>query len=199
MQDHMDFLNLEYLRLGTAKQKQAALVIDELKLWDHLKPCNPILVGTIPIGIDIASSDLDIICHVTDFARFEQELMSRYSELDSNFTCSSRMVNNVNRTVARFRYKGWEFEIFAQPLPSTKQNGYRHMIVEYKLLQRLGETARQGIIELKRSGYKTEPAFAKLLHITGDPYEELLKMYHWPEDRMDAYIKSYIDKENGYE
>ena len=46
------------------------------------------------------------------------------------------------------------------------------MIVEYKLLKRLGETARQGIIELKRSGYKTEPAFAKLLRITGDPYDE---------------------------
>ncbi|WP_339266019.1 DUF4269 domain-containing protein [Paenibacillus sp. FSL K6-1330] len=199
MQEHMDFLNLEYLQLGSAKQKQAAMVIDELRLWNHLKPCNPILVGTIPIGIDIASSDLDIICHVTDFARFERKLTTHYSELVSNFTCSSRMVNNVDRTVARFEYKGWEFEIFAQPIPSTKQNGYRHMIVEYKLLKRLGETARQGIIELKRSGYKTEPAFAKLLHITGDPYEELLKMYHWPEDRLDAYIKSYMDKENEYE
>ena len=73
------------------------------------------------------------------------------------------------------------------------------MIVEYKLLKRLGETARQGIIELKRSGYKTEPAFAKLLRITGDPYDELLQIYHWPEDRLDAYIKSYMDKENGYE
>ncbi|MGO4789953.1 DUF4269 domain-containing protein [Paenibacillus sp. 2KB_20] len=199
MQEHMDFLNLEYLQLGSAKQKQAAMVIDELRLWDHLKPCNPILVGTIPIGIDIASSDLDIICHVTDFARFGRELTKNYSQLVSNFTCSSRTVNNVDRTVARFQYKGWEFEIFAQPIPSPKQNGYRHMIVEYKLLKRLGETARQGIIELKRSGYKTEPAFAKLLHITGDPYEELLKMYHWPEDRLDAYIKSYKDKENGYE
>lgn len=199
MQEHMNFLNLEYLRLGSDRQKQAAMVIDELRLWDHLKPYNPILVGTIPIGIDIASSDLDIICHVTDFARFERELKTRYSKLVSNFTCSSRTVNNVDRTVARFRYNGWEFEIFAQSLPSTKQNGYRHMIVEYKLLKRLGEAARQRIIELKRSGYKTEPAFAKLLHISGDPYEELLQIYHWPEDRLDAYIKSYMDKENGYE
>ncbi|MBU5346738.1 DUF4269 domain-containing protein [Paenibacillus lautus] len=199
MQENMDFLNLEYLRLGSDKQKKAALVIDELRLWDHLKPYNPILVGTIPIGIDIESSDLDIICEVTDFACFERVLKTRYSEDVTNFTFSTRTVNNVDRTVARFRYTGWEFEIFAQPLPSTKQNGYRHMIVEYKLLKRLGEAARLRIIELKRSGYKTEPAFAKLLHIAGDPYEELLKMYHWPEDRLDAYIKSYMDKENGYE
>lgn len=199
MQENIDFLNLEYLRRGSDKQKQAALVIDELRLWDHLKPYNPLLVGTIPIGIDIESSDLDIICHVTDFACFERELKTRYSEDVTNFTCYSRTVNNVDRSVARFRHKGWEFEVFAQPLPSTSQNGYRHMIVEYKLLKRLGETVRQGIIELKKLGYKTEPAFAKLLRITGDPYEELLQMYHWPEDRLDAYIKSYMDKENGYE
>ncbi|MGE7822783.1 DUF4269 domain-containing protein [Paenibacillus sp. NPDC093718] len=199
MQEKMDFLNLEYLRLGSNKQKQAAMVIDELRLWDHLKPYNPILVGTIPIGIDIDSSDLDIICHVTDFTCFEREFKTRYSEDVTNFTCFSRTVNNVDRSVARFRYKGWEFEVFAQPLPSTSQNGYRHMIVEYKLLKRLGEAARQEIIKLKRSGYKTEPAFAKLLHISGDPYEELLQMYYWPEDRLDAYIKSYMDKENGHE
>jgi GTP-dependent phosphoenolpyruvate carboxykinase len=73
------------------------------------------------------------------------------------------------------------------------------MVVEYKLLKRLGEPARETIIELKKSGYKTEPAFAKLLHIPGDPYEELLEMYRWPEDRLDAYIKSYLDKEKVYE
>ena len=111
MQENMDFLNLEYLRLGSDKQKQATMVIDELRLWDHLKPYNPILVGTIPIGIDIESSDLDIICHVTDFACFERELKTRYIEDVTNFTCSSRTVNNVDRSVARFRYKGWEFEV----------------------------------------------------------------------------------------
>lgn len=199
MQAESDFLNLEYLRQGTAKQRQAASVIDELELWEHLKSCSPILVGTIPIGIDIASSDLDIICHVTEFDRFERELRASYDRLVSDFTYSFRSVGNVERAVARFRYKGWEFEIFAQPVPSVKQNGYRHMVVEYKLLKRLGEAARETIIELKKEGYKTEPAFAKLLHLPGDPYEELLEMYRWPEARLDAYIKSYMDKENVYE
>ena len=101
------FLNLEYLRQGTAKQRQAASVIDELELWEHLKSYSPILVGTIPIGIDIASSDLDIICHVTEFDRFERELRAPYDRLVSDFSYSFRSVGNVERAVARFRYKGW--------------------------------------------------------------------------------------------
>ena len=48
-------------------------------------------------------------------------------------------------------------------------------MVEYNLLNKHGEKFRQQIIELKRQGYKTEPAFALVLGLTGDPYIELLK------------------------
>ncbi|MDH6670469.1 DUF4269 domain-containing protein [Paenibacillus glucanolyticus] len=199
MVEDMDFLNIDYLRQGSAKQQQAAEVIDRLELLDHLKCYHPIWVGTIPIGIDIASSDLDIICQVTDFVSFERGMKERYGEILPGLTSSLRTVDNLERMVIRFRYGGWEFEVFAQPLPSTHQNGYRHMVVEYRLLKRLGEVGRQSIIELKKSGYKTEPAFAKLLNIPGDPYVELLKMYDWSEDQLDAMIKQFTDKENGYE
>ena len=49
------------------------------------------------------------------------------------------------------------------------------MIIEYDLLNKYGETFRQQIIQLKRKGYKTEPAFCKALGIEGNPYLELLK------------------------
>lgn len=199
MHEDVDFLKIDYLREGSAKQQQAAEVIDRLELLEHLKSYHPILVGTIPIGIDIASSDLDIICQVTDFVPFEQGFKERYGGLIPNLIFSSRTVDNLERVVVRFGYEGWDFEVFAQPLPTVNQNGYRHMVVEYRLLKRLGVAARQRIIELKKSGYKTEPAFAKLLDIPGDPYEELLKMYDWPEDQLDAIIKPFTDKENGYE
>jgi len=50
------------------------------------------------------------------------------------------------------------------------------MLIEHKLLSTKGEKFRQDIIDLKNQGYKTEPAFAKLLGLGGDAYEELLKL-----------------------
>ena len=48
------------------------------------------------------------------------------------------------------------------------------MIIEAEILEEKGEDFRQKIIELKKSGIKTEPAFAQLLNLKGDPYEALI-------------------------
>jgi hypothetical protein len=48
------------------------------------------------------------------------------------------------------------------------------MIAEYKILQEEGEEFKQKIIELKKQGIKTEPAFGILLGLE-NPYEDLLK------------------------
>lgn len=77
---------------------------------------------------------------------------------------------------ANFFINDFEFEIFGQNIPTELQNAYRHMLVEHKILQEAGGDFRTQIIELKRQGYKTEPAFAKLLALQGDAYEELLKL-----------------------
>lgn len=71
---------------------------------------------------------------------------------------------------------GFEVEIFGQTTPTRSQFAYRHMIIEYNLLNKYGEAFRQQIIELKQEGYKTEPAFAIALDLTGNPYLELLKL-----------------------
>ncbi|WP_343330978.1 DUF4269 domain-containing protein [Polaribacter staleyi] len=56
------------------------------------------------------------------------------------------------------------------------QNAYRHMIVENKILKEKGFEFKQSIKKLKSNGTKTEPAFAKLLGLEGNPYTELLKL-----------------------
>jgi len=65
-------------------------------------------------------------------------------------------------------------EIFAQNKPTIEQNAYRHMIAEYKILQEKGEEFKEKIIDLKKKGIKTEPAFGMLLGLE-NPYEDLLK------------------------
>lgn len=77
--------------------------------------------------------------------------------------------------IANFFLDGFEIEIFGQNIPTRLQFAYRHLIVEYNLLNKHGEKLRQKIVELKKQGWKTEPAFALALGLTGDPYAELLK------------------------
>ncbi len=77
--------------------------------------------------------------------------------------------------VANFKVDSFEIEIFGQNIPSERQNAYRHMLIEHKLIIERGENFRQKIIELKQKGFKTEPAFAILLGLEGNPYIELLK------------------------
>lgn len=44
-------------------QQKAYQVITDHAILEKLAQYNPILVGTIPINIDIEESDLDIICY----------------------------------------------------------------------------------------------------------------------------------------
>lgn len=142
---------------------------------DILQDFDPIVVGTIPIGIDIDSSDLDIICFWQDQHFFNQKLADNFMIFEA-FQIRAVTISNESTTVANFRVDHLEFEIFGQNVPSKSQFGYRHMLVENKLLLERGEDFRQEIINLKQQGYKTEPAFAKVLGMEGDPYQALLKL-----------------------
>lgn len=50
------------------------------------------------------------------------------------------------------------------------------MLVEHQILAQKGKDFRAKIIDLKKMGIKTEPAFAQLLGLQGDPYKSLLKL-----------------------
>jgi len=50
------------------------------------------------------------------------------------------------------------------------------MIIENRILKEKGSKFKQRLKELKADGIKTEPAFAKLLGLHGNPYTELLKL-----------------------
>lgn len=170
----MNFNNIEYLKHGTDRQKQAYLTLKENKVLLKLKDFDPALVGTIPLRIDIAKSDLDVICFFSNSKEFAETVKANFGT-EKNFTTREIHENESPVIVANFFKDGFEIELFGQNIPTKQQLGYRHMLVEFKLLEKYGEQLRQEIIELKKKGYKTEPAFALALDIKGDPYKELLK------------------------
>jgi hypothetical protein len=184
-----DFTNICYLSGGNERQKAAYTLMDELQIIEILNPFNPILVGTIPINIDIPESDLDIICEVNDndFSKFEELVWRSFYPLDQ-FRYSIRTVNGMNNYVANFIYKSWEFEIFGQPLPTHLQNGYKHVMIEYRILHLLGTDGNEQIRALKRKGLKTEPAFAQLLNLEGDPYDRLLELFEYSDEALKGLL-----------
>ncbi|MFQ6600615.1 DUF4269 domain-containing protein [Flavobacterium sp. C3NV] len=168
-----DFSNIEYLKSGNHKQQEAFEILTQNKILSKLAEFDPILVGTIPINIDIENSDLDIICYWKNKIDFTEKLNSVFGK-ENEFTIREAIINEKESIIANFKINDFEIEVFGQNTPTKNQNGYKHMIIENEILQSKGENFRLEIIKLKQNGYKTEPAFAFLLGLKGDPYIELL-------------------------
>jgi hypothetical protein len=168
-----NFENIDYLRTGNKKQRLVYDILTKNEIPIILQRFDPILVGTIPINIDIENSDLDIICYCKDPNEFTRIIKDNFSNADG-FKIAEHHRNDLKAIIAWFKIDGFEIEIFAQEIPTKQQNAYRHMIIENKLLHERGDLFRRKIIDLKRQGYKTEPAFAIALDLHGDPYTGLL-------------------------
>jgi len=180
-----NFLDISYLVNGNQKQKQAYEVLKRTKVFSLLASYNPILVGTIPIGIDIQKSDLDIVCDFKEVELFAQVLSSDFSGYP-DFHIRKK---STSLLVANFFMEEFEIEIYASQIPSMQTNGYRHMIIEWRLLNLLGNTFKEEVVKLKQQGIKTEPAFGQLLKLWGNPYEELLKLENLSDKELKQLYK----------
>lgn len=169
----LDFTNIEYLKSGNAKQIQAYKTLSHNKVLYNIVEFEPILVGTIPINIDIENSDLDVVCYWKNKVDFIEKIQFVFQN-ETNFSIRETLINSEETVVANFKIEDFEIEIFGQNIPVKNQNGYKHMLIEYQILQTNNENFRLEILKLKQKGYKTEPAFAFLLGLKGDPYIELL-------------------------
>jgi len=129
---------------------------------NSLKEFSPVVVGTLPLDLFTATSDIDIICFFMNPEEFQSEL--KHS--------TRKDLKGVDSVIANF--DGFQFEVVGQPIPVAEQIAYRHMVVVWKILEERGEAFRREIISLKESGVKTEPAFAQLLGLPGDPYLAIL-------------------------
>ncbi len=134
----------------------------------RLKDFDPMLAGTFPLGIEIEGSDFDIICHarnLQDFQKIMRELFGHHE----GFTQRSGKTREPS-VITSFKLGANEVEIFSQDIPTREQNAVRHMQIEARLLKFAKPEAREAIRALKRAGLKTEPAFAQLFQIEGEPY-----------------------------
>ena len=169
-----NFKNTEYLKYGNTRQRNAYSVLLKLGIFDYLNKYDPILTGTIPIEIDLPDSDLDIICECKDHIEFAKDLVDIFDKY-YEFQIWTNSHSGIKSTIASFSFENQKIEIFGQTIPTEKQYSYLHMLIEEQILQEKGCEFKKQIVELKKQGIKTEPAFAQMLGLKGDPYLELLK------------------------
>ena len=186
----LPWAELDDLLHGTPRQRQAYAALQQLRVMEILRAYSPVLAGTIPLDLDIAESDLDILCAVYDHASFESQVRAAFVARE-NFALTRATINALPVVIAQFEFETFPIEIFGQPRPVAQQNGYRHLVVEARLLALGGDAARDAIRALKRAGLKTEPAFARYFNLAGDPYQTLLDLSNLSDAALHQVVAGF--------
>jgi len=148
---------------------QASRILELLEKFD------PTVVGTLPLGLAVASSDIDIVCAARDPDAFADVVWDTLRHV-RGFRLY-RWRDDGRPAVARFEFGGWPFELFADRRPVCEQRAWRHFDVERRLLALDSGWLRQSVLRLRGDGLKTEPAFAAALKLDGDPYLAMLALF----------------------
>lgn len=164
------------------------------RLFSALSPYTPTLVGTYPLGLQTNTSDFDVACCCQDLSQFERALRSVLLELGTPTALPRRVPLSPEATVTNFACDGLPVEVFCQGIPVYEQHGFRHMIIEGRLLS-LGSSVRlrERVLALRQAGMKTEPAFAELLGLVGDPYAAVLQL----ESQSTAQLTALLARRPG--
>jgi predicted metalloenzyme YecM len=153
----------------------AAESLEELQFYSKFSGMDPTIVGTIPLGIHTEQSDIDILFKGGPKWAESLELVE-YLSREEGFETFVVEKELGSARVIRFIKNAIPFELFIQDRSPFKQRGFQHFQIEERLLKWKGENFRRLVCELRAEGLKTEPAFAKVLGLPGNPYTELLKL-----------------------
>lgn len=178
--ENRDWKDISYLMKGNPRQKKVYRILKQIEILELLEDFSPIVVGTIPLAIDIETSDLDIVCQ---FEREEdiRKIIVEYFGDYQNFTIRHM---GIDAYAYNFWYEGCEIEVYASKAPTEHSNSYRHLLIASRLISLYGDEFREEIIDLKKEGYLTERAIAKLLHLHGKTYETIFKIENCSDSEL---------------
>ncbi|MDT0122150.1 DUF4269 domain-containing protein [Paenibacillus sp. RRE4] len=187
---------MKHLSVGDQQQQDAYRVLHESRLLLTLSAHAAYPAGTVPIDVYLPDSDLDILCYSEDLNAFQVETSSQLESIAVNgsteWTFGDNALGQNAYITCKLRLELWPVEIFAQATPVDQQNAYLHMQVEWSLLQLWGEAGQREIRRLKQAGWKTEPAFARVLGLEGDPYIVMRELASLQEPELWDFARSRV-------
>mgnify|MGYP004715106569 CR=1 FL=1 len=80
--ENIDFKAIAYLENGNALQQKTFRIISEYNILQILKEYHPLVVGTIPINIDIENSDVDIILQTDHVEKLQEIILLHFQQFD---------------------------------------------------------------------------------------------------------------------
>ena len=167
------FEDIKYLAMGNSRQQSAYSCLTKNRIFDRLSEYSPRLAGTVPLGVDLPGSDLDVLCKCDDLENFGQWLQICFGNR-RDFRVKHKVLADTPSVIGRFETPEFPIEIFAQNLCVQEQLAWKHMIAEYRILKSRPQAFRAKIVRLKSMGDTTEEAFCRLLGLEGNPYQALL-------------------------
>lgn len=188
-QDFTRLRGLQRTQAGARGQNCAAGLVDG-GVWPVLSGYGACIAGTIPLGLGLPASDIDILVNTDDLNGFATVCTGRFSHFDGFHIYNRAATRHVGAAVVvQFmiscpNQKPEQVEIFATNKPAHHQYGFRHMVVEARILDMLDAEFHNRIIALKQAGVKTEPAFARILKIAGDPYTGLDALFDFSPSQL---------------
>ncbi len=173
-------------------QKKVWTAIEKSEVLQTLAPFFPLIAGTLPLGLAVEESDVDVLVTVADPLDFEKICRSRFSQWPG-FEIRAALVRGEASTIVKFVCENIPFEIFGQRTPSVRQWGWKHFQIEERLLKLGGLSFMSRIQDLRKQGLETEPAFAKCLELVGDPYEELARLHSLSNAELHSFAIAKIE------
>ena len=145
--------------------------------------------GSLPIGLSVPGSDVDIICCFSDQATFIEHVTRQFSHMEGY---SVKCINSKGSecVVCRFVDAGINIEVFGQKTPVRLQYAWKHRVVEERLLRLGGADFKGKVMAFRLTGMKTEQAFAAALQHDGDIKALLLSLF----DASDQELVSLITR-----
>lgn len=184
-------IKFHYLSLASVinveKNIDLFVALKDINIFSEFKGFSPLISGTFPLDIQIENSDIDILMQTGDLPDLQNLLQVKYGHYKHYH---STIVKNPNgkALVVDFEYAGFVFEIYAEDKPTVIQNSNLHFILEERILKLANAEFRNKILELKKSGIKTEPAFAQILKIPGDSYAGMIELHRKSESEIKKYL-----------
>lgn len=161
--------------------------LGELDLPKRLPGFNLRVVGTLPLGIAMPDSDIDIILSADPTPSFVETISCAFRDVDG--FALRRRDGLPESLLAKFVLRSWKFELFVQNLPVEHQYGWRHFVAERRLLEMGGPNFRRAVMRQRHEGLKTEPAFAAVLGLMGDPYQAIAELCDAPTFELSRLLQ----------